>query len=168
MHSKSGPRQPPELVRFFFHCRKLVEITGAQIRRIEWVWHPAHAMFFEPICWSPICINWAIVKMNDKSFLMRRPCSRKDHLFKWNEYVCHKRGSVHFGIIWESVDNREATDFHMIVNMKFLPWIWNLGFVITSSLNRAHMRHGYVFKKPRHITRHKMMPTITFGSIQEW
>jgi hypothetical protein len=46
--------------------------------------------------------------MNHKSFLMRRPSSRKDRLFEWNKYICHKIGAVHFGIIWESVHNIEA------------------------------------------------------------
>jgi hypothetical protein len=39
---------------------------------------------------------------------MWRPSSRKDRLFERNEYVCHKIVAVHFGIIWESVDNKEA------------------------------------------------------------
>jgi hypothetical protein len=33
----------------FFHCRKQVEVTGCQIRRIEWMWHAEHIMFFEPL-----------------------------------------------------------------------------------------------------------------------
>jgi hypothetical protein len=42
------------------------------------------------------------------SFLMRRPSSRKDRLFDWSKYICHKVGAVHFDIIWKSVDNVEA------------------------------------------------------------
>jgi hypothetical protein len=65
-------------------------------------------MFFKAICWSPICVNWAIAEMNYKSFLMRRPSSSKNCLFKWNEYACHKIVAVHFGIIWESDSNIEV------------------------------------------------------------
>jgi hypothetical protein len=43
--------------------------------------------------------------MKHKSFLMLRPASRKDRLFKWNQSFCHTIAAVHFGIIWESVDN---------------------------------------------------------------
>jgi hypothetical protein len=39
---------------------------------------------------------------------MRHPSSRKDHLFKWNEYVCHKMIAIHFGTIYQFVDNIEA------------------------------------------------------------
>jgi hypothetical protein len=79
--SKTDHRQPSESVRVFFHCRKQVQVIEGQIKWIWLVWHAAHAMFFEPICWNPTCMNWAIVKMNHKSFLMRRPLSRKDYLF---------------------------------------------------------------------------------------
>jgi hypothetical protein len=65
-------------------------------------------MFFELICYSPTYVNWAIAEMNNKSFLMQRPSSRKDRLVKWNKYSCHKIGAVHVGTIWESVDNVEA------------------------------------------------------------
>jgi hypothetical protein len=44
-------------------------------------------------------MNWAIVEMNYKSFLMRRFSSRKNRLFKWNEYICHKIIAVYCGII---------------------------------------------------------------------
>jgi hypothetical protein len=39
---------------------------------------------------------------------MQRSSSRKDLIFEWNLYVCHKIVAVHFGIIWEFVDNIEA------------------------------------------------------------
>jgi hypothetical protein len=65
-------------------------------------------MFFKPISWSPTRVNWAIVKMNHKSFPMRCPSSRKNRLFEWNKYICHKVASVHFGIIWKSAYNIEA------------------------------------------------------------
>jgi hypothetical protein len=38
-------------------------------------------MFFEPICWTPTCVNRAIVGRNHQSFCMRCHSSRKDHLF---------------------------------------------------------------------------------------
>jgi hypothetical protein len=43
-----------------------------------------------------------------KSLLTRGFDSRKDYLFKWNECVCYKTVAVHFRIIWESIDAREA------------------------------------------------------------
>jgi hypothetical protein len=81
------------------------------MRRIRWMWHAANTIFFEPICWSPTCVNCAIVGMNLQSFLTRRSSPRKDRFFelnKWSKYICHKRSTVHFGIIWESVDTIEA------------------------------------------------------------
>jgi hypothetical protein len=80
---------------FFFHCRKQVEVIGGYIRWIAWLWHAAHVMFFKPISWSPAFVNWTIVNMNHKSFLIRRPSSRKDCLFEWSKYVCNKVGAVH-------------------------------------------------------------------------
>jgi hypothetical protein len=104
-------------------------------------------MFFEPICWSPTCVDNAIIAVNHKSFLMRRPSSRKDCLFKWNECFCHKIVTVYFDIISESVDNMKSLGFDMIINMNFLLWISSLGFVTMLSLDRVHMRHGDIFKK---------------------
>jgi hypothetical protein len=65
-------------------------------------------MFFESISWSPICVNWAIIEMNHKSFLMRRPSSRKDRLFEWSKWICHKVWAVHFGTIWKSIYDIEV------------------------------------------------------------
>jgi hypothetical protein len=66
---------------FFFDCRKQVEVTRGQIRWTRWAWHAENTVFFKPICWSPTCVNRAIVDMNHKSFLMLRPSLRKDRLF---------------------------------------------------------------------------------------
>jgi hypothetical protein len=60
------------------------------------MYHAVHDTFFEPICWSLTCVNWTIVEMNHKSFLMQRLSSRKDCLFKWNEHACHKIIVVYF------------------------------------------------------------------------
>jgi hypothetical protein len=46
--------------------------------------------------------------MNHKSFLMQRPSSKKDRLFKQNDCICDKIVPVYFGIVWEFVDNIEA------------------------------------------------------------
>jgi hypothetical protein len=53
---------------FFFDCRKQVQVTSGQIRWIYLVWHAVNAMFFEPICWTPTCVNRAIVDRNHQSF----------------------------------------------------------------------------------------------------
>jgi hypothetical protein len=103
-------------------------------------------MFFEQICWSPTCANWAIAEMNHKSFLMRLPSSRKDCLFKWNEYICYKIVAVHFGIIWEFVDNAEAARVPHNRKHEFLLWISSLSFVTILSLDRVHIRYGDIFK----------------------
>jgi hypothetical protein len=85
--------------------------------------------------------------MNHKSFLMRRPSSRKDRLFKWNEYVRYKIVAVRFDIIKESVDNIKANRVSYDYEYEFLLWILSLGFMTMSFLDRVHMRYGYVFKK---------------------
>jgi hypothetical protein len=66
---------------FFFDGRKQVKVTSSQIRWIGLVWHAVNVMFFEPICWTPICVNRAIIDRNHQSFFMRFPSARKDHLF---------------------------------------------------------------------------------------
>jgi hypothetical protein len=85
--------------------------------------------------------------MNHKSFLMRRLSSRKNCLFKWNQYVCHKIVAVHFDIIWESIDNIEAARVLYDWKHEVLLWISSLRFVTTSSLDRVHMRRDDVFKE---------------------
>jgi hypothetical protein len=50
----------------YFHCRKQGKVTEGQIMGREWVRYQVHTMFFEPICWSPTCVNWAIIKMDHK------------------------------------------------------------------------------------------------------
>jgi hypothetical protein len=65
---------------FFFDCRKQVQVTSDQIRWIILVWHAVNAMFFEPICWTPTCVNRAIVDRNHRSFFIRCPSARKDQL----------------------------------------------------------------------------------------
>jgi hypothetical protein len=134
----------------------------------RWVWYAAHAMLFEPICWSPISMNWVNIKMNHKSFLMRRPSSRKDRLFKWNEYICHKIVAVLFGIIWESVDNIRVTRILYDCRHKFF------ALNITShiydhiiSRQSLHVTWSCIQRKPRLITRHEMISIISFGNMQD-
>jgi hypothetical protein len=105
---ETSPRQPVEPVRAFCDCRKQVEITRCQIRWIGLAWRAANAAFFRSTCRSETFVNRAMVEMNYGSFFMRRPSSRKDRLFARNEHACHRRGAIHFNIIWESVENREA------------------------------------------------------------
>jgi hypothetical protein len=132
------------------------------------VYQLAHVMLFEPISWSPTCVNWAIVEMNYKSFLMRRPSSRKDRLFEWSNHICPKLCAVHFDIIWKSVNNMEAARipydckhafFALYIKSPFC------GHII--SWQSPHPTRWYIDEKPGLITRHKMMPAITLGSIQE-
>jgi hypothetical protein len=66
---------------FFFDGRKYVQVISDQIRWTELVWHAVNAMFFEPICWTPTCVNRAIVDRNHQSFSMRCPSAMKNHLF---------------------------------------------------------------------------------------
>jgi hypothetical protein len=49
------------------------------------MWHAENTVFFKSICWNPNCVNRAIVEMNHKLFFMRRPSSRKNHLFEQNK-----------------------------------------------------------------------------------
>jgi hypothetical protein len=84
-HSQNWSSSATWIFSSFFQYRKQVEFDGSQIRWTGWMWLDAHVIFFEPICWSPICVNWAIVETNYKSFLMRHPSSRKDRLFKWSD-----------------------------------------------------------------------------------
>jgi hypothetical protein len=53
---------------FFFDCRKQVQVISVQIKWIGLVWHAVNAMFFEQICWTPTCVNRAIVDRNHQSF----------------------------------------------------------------------------------------------------
>jgi hypothetical protein len=111
------------------------------------VWHVENIVFFKPICRNPTCVNRAIVEMNHKLFLMRRPSSRKDHLFERNHHICHKIGAVYFSMIWESVDNIEVARIPYDCKHKLFALNIRLDFVIISSLDRIHMRRGDVFKK---------------------
>jgi hypothetical protein len=78
------------------------------IRWIRWLWHMEHTVFFEPMCRSRPCVNWAVVDMNHVLFLMPCPSSRNDCLFKWIEYICYKVLAIQFGIILELVNNIEV------------------------------------------------------------
>jgi hypothetical protein len=97
------------LFEFFFAGRKQVQVTSSQIRWIGFVWHAVNAIFFEPIYWTPICVNRAIVDRNHQSFFMRCPFARKNHLFEVNKYICHEIIAIHFNIVWKSVDNIEPS-----------------------------------------------------------
>jgi hypothetical protein len=94
---------------FFFDRRKQVQVTSDQIRWIWLVWHAINAMFFEPICWTPTCVNRAIIDRSHQSFFMGCPSSRKNHLFEVNKYICHEIVAIHFGIVWKSVENIEPS-----------------------------------------------------------
>jgi hypothetical protein len=133
------------------------------------VWHVVHALFFESICWSPTYVNWAIVDMSYKSFLIRRPSSKKDRLFKWNECICHKIVIVHFDIIWESADEREIDQIPHDHKHVFFPL--NIksrlcDYVI--SRQTLHATWWYIQEKSWLILNCEIMPVITFGSMQEW
>jgi hypothetical protein len=68
-------------------------------------------------------------------------CSNGMNMFvtKWSLFILVSFGSLPITL--------KPLVFHMIVNIKFLFWISSLGFVITSSLDRVHMRYGNIFKK---------------------
>jgi hypothetical protein len=46
--------------------------------------------------------------MSDKWLLVWRPSLRKDRLFERGEYIGEKIVAVHFGLVWELVDNVKA------------------------------------------------------------
>jgi hypothetical protein len=113
-------------------------------------------------------MNWVNIKMNHKSFLMRLPSSRKDRLFKWNEYICHKIVAVLFGIIWESVDNIRITwilydHWHKFFALNITSQIYD--YII--SRQSLHATWWYIQEKSRLIIRHEMISIISFGSMQD-
>jgi hypothetical protein len=154
---------------FFLHCAKQGEVTGAKSGESgEWVWHAAHSMFFESICWSPTCVNWAITNMNHKLFLMGCPSSRKDRLLKLYEYIYYKIVAIHFGIIWKSVDNIEVT--WIPHDRKHELFALNIKSRLRDHVISRHSLYAtwwYIQEKSWFITNHKMMPAITLISMQE-
>jgi hypothetical protein len=68
-------------------------------------------------------------------------------LSEWNKEICHKTGAVHFGIIWESVDNIEAARIPYDRKHEFFALNIMSRFLTTSSLDRVHMGRGDVLKK---------------------
>jgi hypothetical protein len=157
------------MLKLFFHCRKQVEFTGSLIRRIEWLWHAAHAMFLAPLSWCPTRLNWAIVEMNDKSFLIRRPSLRKDRFFERSKYICDKVGVVHFGIIWKSIDNIEPS--RIPYNRKQIPFALNLlsrfcGHII--SRQSPHPTWWCIKENPGLVTGHEMLSIIILSCTQIW
>jgi hypothetical protein len=131
------------------------------------MWHAAHAALFDPKCRSPTYVNPAIVDMNHKLFLMRRPSSRKDRLVKRTYDLCLKIVAIHFGIIWEFFDNMEAARVpydreHVVA--------WNIISRLCDhviSRQRPHATWWYIEEKPPFIISHEVMLIISFGSIQE-
>jgi hypothetical protein len=106
--------------------------------------------------------------MNHKLFLMPRSSSRKDRLLKWNEDTCHKIVAVHFGIIWESVDNIETA--WVPHDRKHELFALNIKSRLCDHVISRQSSHAIwlcIQQKPRLITSHEVMPTISFGSMQD-
>jgi hypothetical protein len=75
---------------------------------------------------------------------MRRSISKQISVI-WCAISVSSRNRVSRNDFWITLS--KPLGFHMIVNMNFLLWISSLGFVTMSSLDRVHIRPGYLSKK---------------------
>jgi hypothetical protein len=155
---------------FFFHCRKQIEVIGSQIRRIGWVgmacraWHVLGGNSLTPdLCeldnyWDEPPVIF------DVAFFL---AAKLPVQMEWLNLSQNNRCSFwyHLGVCWQHGSRSDSIWLQ----------IWTVNLNIKSRLcddfvsrQNLHATWWYIQRKLWLITRHEVMPIITFDSMQEW